>query len=39
MTFGGEFRRLIRELKVLRLKPHLVSGCELVWGRSLGAQG
>ena len=35
--FGRKFWRLIREFQVLRFEPYLVTECELVERRSLGA--
>ena len=36
---GCEFWCLIREFQVFCLKPYLITGCELVGGRYLGALG
>ena len=37
VMLGREFRRLIREFQVLRFQPYLISRCELIRGRCLGA--
>ena len=39
MTFGCKFWRLIREFQVFHFEPYLITRCELVKGRSLGALG